>query len=163
MRQPLSFSIAGSGGFHSVAAHRAARYFLGRCDKAISPTRQGLDEAWGYGRVSQCIAKSFYSRIQPNIEIHKRLRWPKPLTKLFASHHGAGTPQQQYEDLKRLVLKFDPQAVLAQFARPQIGLECAEANFLTSGGFFQGISPVFPGVYHSRACKTLPAVRELLY
>ena len=66
--------------------------------------------------------------VQTAIEIDKRVGRPELFLEFFARYDFAWVCQQEQEDLERLVPKFDPQALLAQFAREQVDFEHTKAD-----------------------------------
>jgi len=64
------------------------------------------------------------------IEVDKRVGWPQTPFKFFARNDFAGFFQKQSQDLERLLLQFDFDAVAAEFAGPRIKFVNAETNVL---------------------------------
>ncbi len=57
------------------------------------------------------------------VEIHESVRGPKLFLEFLTSYDIAGVLKQQGQDLERLLLNANSQAMLAQFASPKIKLE----------------------------------------
>jgi len=64
------------------------------------------------------------------IKVNEGVGWPEGLSKFFAGHEFAGAAQQNCQNLKRLFLKLDLHAALAQFEFAQISLKGTEAEYL---------------------------------
>src|SRR4029450_4990554 len=81
--------------------------------------------------------------VEAVIEVHERIRGPKPAPEFLAGHQLAWSGQQHGEHLKRLLLKPDPDTALPQLASLKIGLEDAETNGARNGpALLHGRSPV---------------------
>src|SRR5712692_7873593 len=93
-------------------------------------------------RIAQSVTQPLDCRVQAHVEVHEGIRRPELLLEFFSRDDLTRMLQQQRQDVKRLVLKLDLQAVLAQLARTQIELECAEANPSGWGGYLQGGPPI---------------------
>ena len=80
-----------------------------------------LDESRRVRAVSQRVAKLPHGAIDGVIEIDEGVVWPKVLLYLLASDDLTGVPEQEQQDLPRLVLKLDSDPKLAQF--PGAGIQ----------------------------------------
>jgi hypothetical protein len=101
---------------------------IDRRNKTISSLRQSLDEARGLGVVAEHNTQAVDCLIQAVIEINVEIVRPQSLSEVVANEDLAGTFPQCEERLKRLVLQFEPYAVLAQLARSGIRFEDAKAD-----------------------------------
>src|SRR5208337_5555704 len=97
-------------------------------DEAISAAGQGFDEARARCGVAQRIANFVYRGVEAVIEVDEGVGRPNLCAQLVPRHDLAGILQQGAEDLKRLFLKSDTGAVLAQFSGDQIDLKNAKAQ-----------------------------------
>jgi hypothetical protein len=68
----------------------------------------------GSRRIAERETKAIGRGIQPALEIDEYLRRPQPPAQLFARDHLAGAFRQRAQDLKRLALKFQPDAMLSR-------------------------------------------------
>src|SRR5258708_17463103 len=84
--------------------------FRHRRHEPISPSRYGLDEARGCGRVTQHIADLVDRGIQAVIEFDKSISRPQSGSQLVAAHDLAGPFDQERETAERLVVQFESQA-----------------------------------------------------
>jgi hypothetical protein len=107
--------------------------------------------------VAQSVAEPLDCRVKAHIEVHEGVCGPELALQLFSGNDLTGVFQQQRQDLKRLVLKLDLQAVLAQLARAQVRLKRAEADPSGLDGYFQGGFLELPGVYHFIELDGMPS------
>ncbi len=84
-----------------------------RRDEAISASRQRLDKSGVIGGISQRFAQLVDRRVQTVVEIDEGIGGPVLITQFFASDHFARPLQEDGEDVKGLLLKLDPHALLA--------------------------------------------------
>src|SRR5207237_374751 len=98
--------------------------------KAVTGARESLDISRMIGRVAQCQAKTVDGSIDAALEIDEGILWPKPAAQFIARHHAARIFEQGTEDLPRLGLKADTNALLAQLSGLQIHLERSELDEL---------------------------------
>src|ERR1039457_4742108 len=101
--------------------HRAAHLFHRR-HETISESRPRFDEARIARRIAQRAPQSVHGGIQAAVETHVHAG-PKKLRQIVAHHQLAWSLQQEFENLKRLALQFDADAVFAQFPVFEIHLE----------------------------------------
>src|SRR5439155_12751581 len=98
--------------------------------KAVTGARQSLDISGMIGRVAQCQAKTVNGGIDAALEIDEGVLRPKAAAQFIARHHAARIFEQCTEDLPRLGLKADTNALLAQLSGLQIHLERSELDEL---------------------------------
>jgi len=98
------------------------------CDKPVSAPRQCLDKPGIVGGVAQRLAQFVDRRVQAVIKIDESIGRPDRRAQLFPGYYLAGMLQQQREHMEGLLLKLDPYALLAQFARPQVKLKRSEVQ-----------------------------------
>src|SRR5438552_2270054 len=99
-------------------------------EKAIAAASHGFHKARTFRRVAESFADFVDRFVEPMIEVDEGVRGPEPFLKILASNNFAGIQHKHREDLKRLFLKPDALAVLAQFAGPEVHLENPEAEAL---------------------------------
>ena|SRR5438046_2932573 len=90
---------------------------IDRCDKAVSAACERLDKAWIGRRITQHFANLVHSSVQTVIEIDERIDRPKLLPQVITRNHAPGIFEQYGEDLERLFLQAELDAVLAKFSR----------------------------------------------
>ena len=88
--------------------------------------RQRFDVTRFVGGVIQGIPKPANGGIQPSVKINKCAFRPQLHAQLVAGYEFAGALQQQLQNLKRLILKFQADAVLAQLERIEVSDKTAE-------------------------------------
>src|SRR5262249_24557068 len=99
-----------------------------RSQKPVSATGQSLHIARTLSRVTQGLAQAIDGCVDTVVNVHKGIARPKLLPELLASDNLTCVLEKNYEHLKRLILKFDLHALLAQLAGLQVGLESAKAQ-----------------------------------
>jgi hypothetical protein len=107
--------------------------FLDSTDKPISPLGKRFDQARGFGIVPERFAQFLHRVIQALIEVDEGVGGPDSPLQLFAGHNVTGALKQCAQELERLNLQFDPEAVAMQFARPEPDFEITEANDFLCG------------------------------
>ena len=83
---------------------------------------------WIVRRVTQGFAQAADGIVQAVFEFDERILGPEPLLKLISGDHFAGMLKESEQELERLLVKFDSDALFAQLSRPGIHLERAETN-----------------------------------
>ncbi len=96
--------------------------FRYRRQKAVSAPMQRLNIARRFGGISERRTQFRHGFVEAAIEVDERVGGPKLLTQLFPGYELARTLQQQREDLERLFLEFDSDAVLAELGGTKIRL-----------------------------------------
>ena len=71
---------------------------------------------------------STYCGVQASLKIHERVLRPQPRAELLSRHHRARFLDQRPQDLQRLGLQFDADALLAQFTGIDLELEHPEPD-----------------------------------
>lgn len=82
-------------------------------DESVTPPRQRLNVMRRIGLIPQRLPQLLNCGIQTVIEVDKRIRCPEPLPQLFARYQLSRLLQQNFEDLDRLPLKLQPNAIFA--------------------------------------------------
>ena len=96
--------------------------------KAVAAAAKGLDEARILRRITQRLADLVDGFVEPVVEVDEGIRRPKRLLEFLSCDHVAHVLEQHRQDLKRLLLELDLQALLAKLARSKIDLESPEAD-----------------------------------
>jgi hypothetical protein len=76
----------------------------------------------------QSLSQFLDGSVQADFEVHEGVGSPEFPMQLLSCDQLARVFKQQDQNLKRLVVKFDLHAFLAQLARTQINLKNAEPN-----------------------------------
>ena len=97
-------------------------------NKAITVSRQGLNEARTPPGIAQGFAQAHHGVIHSVIKINERFAGPETFAKLITGDYLAGFFQKYRENLKGLLGQLQTQAVLAYFKRLEIDLKNAAAN-----------------------------------
>jgi hypothetical protein len=119
-------------------------------NESIASLGQGLNDARSIGRIAQRFAQALDCVIESVVKIYKRIRRPDLALQFLPSDHLARLFQKSLEDLERLLLQFDSNALLAHFARAQVHLEVVEPEDCAGWG----------NTLHGR--PTLIPVREIV-
>ena len=98
-------------------------------DKPVSFAWDGFNVARGVGVVAQDVANLLDSGIQAMFEVNESSFGPELLAKLFPRDEFAGMFEQGTEDVERLVLQFEVDAVLTEFGNLDGKLKRAEAVY----------------------------------
>ncbi len=88
---------------------------LHRTKKPVAFARERLDVARVGGRITQGLADLVDRRIETLIKIHECVAAPEPLAYFLPCHDAALCFEQHDENLKRLLLQLDSNAILTQF------------------------------------------------
>ena len=83
---------------------------------------------WIVRRVTQGFAQAADGIVQAVFEFDERILGPEPLLKLISGDHFAGMLEESEQELERLLVELNADALLAQLSRLRIHLERAEAN-----------------------------------
>ncbi len=113
----------------ATARVRRAREHVVEREKPVAAFVHGLDEARHFGLVAERDAQPSHGRVQAVLEIHERAVRPEPrgtAPPVLTTSPGRSSSARQ--DPERLFLQGDPDAALAQLARPQVHLEGAEPD-----------------------------------
>src|SRR5215471_4188823 len=95
--------------------------------KAVAVSRNGLNITGTVGGISQRGPQLGHGFVEASVKIHEGLRGPQPLPDLLPRHQVARMLHEEGEDLKRLVLEFYTDPVLAQLGRFEVHLKRAKA------------------------------------
>src|ERR1700682_2926417 len=128
-------------------------FFLDRGNKAVATTRKRLDEARVFGGIVQSFTEPHDCRVEAVIKVDEGVAGPEAALQFFASDHFPAVFQKDGEDLTGLFLELDANAVLAEFAGPEVKLVNAEAHRVCRyGGLFHGVVCGREGEYNP-ACR----------
>ena len=97
-------------------------------DEPVPPTRDCFDVARGFGRIRKCLAETCDGCVKSPVEIDHGSVGPDAANQLFPTDNFTGTLEKAGQNLKGLYLKPDAEAVLPEFSRCEIDLECAEPD-----------------------------------
>ena len=95
------------------------RFRVMHCDggnKSITAPVERLDVTRCFGRIAQRDSEFVHRPVQPSIEINEGMVRPKGVPQLIAGHNLTWVLEQEEKKVEWLVLKFDAEAVLAQFS-----------------------------------------------
>src|SRR6516162_6423600 len=101
---------------------------IDRCDETVPSPRHGLYEPWVVRVVPENAPDLLHSSVQGMVEIYKRVHGPYRPAQLLTGNHLACMFEEQRQNLERLPLQAQSNAVLTQLPVLQIGLINAEAN-----------------------------------
>ena len=101
---------------------------LDLADEAVATLRQRLDIARCIGFVAERLAQFLDRRVQAVVEINERVGGPEALANLLAGDQLAGLLQQDFENLDRLALQLQPDAILTELSALRVELEGAETE-----------------------------------
>jgi hypothetical protein len=116
------------GGERRVESTRRLRGWLNRANEAIAAARNGFDEAWCIGVVTQDATEFFDGCVEGMVEIDERVLGPDALTKFLARDQYSRALKQSRQDLKRLTLAADAHAMFAKNTSLKIELENRKTN-----------------------------------
>ena len=94
-----------------------------RRDEAIASPRQGLDEAWVFGGVSQSVPEPFDGGIQTVIKIDEGIGGPEPGPQFLTCDDLPRLFKKQAEDLEGLFLQANFGVLTPELAALQISFE----------------------------------------
>ena len=129
--------IGGSGSARSTAAPSGTASTVpwdgasdrpDRRDEAIAPARQRLDEPRVLGRVAEHLAQLLDRRVEGVIEIDEGVGGPEPLAHRLAGDHLARALEEHHQQLKRLLLQLQPDALAPKLPRLEIDFEGPEPD-----------------------------------
>jgi len=103
-------------------------FLLDRGNKPVATTRKRLDKARVFGGIVQRFTEPHDCRVEAVIKIDEGVAGPEAALQFFAGDHFPAVFQKDGEDLTRLFLELDANAVLAEFAGPEVELVNAEAH-----------------------------------
>src|SRR5262249_5461818 len=83
-------------------------------DEPVATARHGFDETWALGDIAEAIAQPVDDRVEAVVEVDERVRLPQPAAQLLARYDLTGPLEQRHENLKRLLLKPEPDPVFSQ-------------------------------------------------
>ena len=101
-----------------------------RGDEAIATSRQGFDIARRLPVVAEGFPQFIDGFVQAVLEVHEGVCGPELQTQVLARDQLARPCEQQGQNLKRLFLKLDSEAMLAQLTRGSIQLKDTEPDNL---------------------------------
>jgi len=79
------------------------------------------------GRIAERLPQPVHRGVQPVVEVHERVGGPEVLPQFIAADDIAATAQQEQKDVEWPAAQLQRAALLAEVARPAVGLEQAEA------------------------------------
>ena len=94
-----------------------------RRDEAIASPRQGLDEAWVFGAVSQSVPEPFDGGIQTVIKIDEGIGGPEPGPQFLTCDDLPRLFKKQAEDLEGLFLQANFGALTQELTAFEISFE----------------------------------------
>ena len=86
---------------------------LNRTNESVAALRERLDEPRLLRGVPQSFAHSFNSVVEAMLKIDERIGRPQALLKFVSCNYITPAFKQQFQDVERLVLKLDSDAVFA--------------------------------------------------
>jgi hypothetical protein len=89
---------------------------LPSCNEAISATRYGFDESWGFCRVTESFAHSFDRIVNTVIKIYEGVGGPDTPLEFLARNESAGGFKKYLKNLQRLLLQADSCAAFTQLS-----------------------------------------------
>src|SRR5262249_4601360 len=95
-------------------------------EEAVPAPSNGLDEPRARRRIAERLPDPVDGFVYPVVEIDGGVGGPQAVSKLFPGDGFARSFEQHYQNLKRLLLKSEPRALLPQLAGSKIDLEYAE-------------------------------------
>src|ERR1700722_11812615 len=113
-----------------MVEHRA--YVCHRCNKAISTTRESLDEAWIVGGVAEGFADLIDGCAKGVVKVADSVFTPQERLQILAGDDLARPFEQGGEHLEWLALQLDLTARLPQLSRLQIRLVESKGDFRTA-------------------------------
>ena len=118
--------------------------------EAVTATRNSFYKARTLCGVAESLADFADRFVEPVVEIHESVCGPQLFLKLLADYDLAGVLKQHRQNLKRLFLKANSQAVLAQFAGAKVQLENPKAEPRAEVKVFlhKEVNAQRKGVYH---------------
>src|ERR1043166_3811943 len=116
--------------------------------ETVSPPSDGLHEPGACCRIAKRLPNPIDGFVHPVVEIDEGVWVPQAVTKLFPSHGFARPLEQHRQNLKWLLLKSEPHALLPQLAGSKIQLEHAEPEPDGSAGFWHEKADRQSRVYH---------------
>lgn len=90
--------------------------------------RDGFDKSRAFGRVAKGFAKAADGVVEAVFELAERVPRPEPLLQLLSGDNFPGMLEQSQQNLQRLFVEFDADALLAQLPRRRIHFERAETH-----------------------------------
>ena len=104
-------------------------------DETISATRHSFNEAGGFRRIAKRFTQTVDRRIHSVVEVHKGVRRPQLLAKLFARNHFTGSLQQHAENFEWLPVELNSHPALAELTGAQVYLKHSKSdNSAARGG-----------------------------
>src|SRR4051812_18123034 len=100
----------------------------GRNEPVATP-RYGFHKPGILRRIAQRIPHFANGAVDCVVEIDKGVAVPELLLDLFPGDHFARAIDQEGQNLEWLLLNFDANAALAQFAQPEVQLEDAKMKY----------------------------------
>jgi hypothetical protein len=97
-------------------------------EKTITALRNRFDVTRGFGFVAQGFAQALHRIVDTLIEFDKGIGRPKALLKFLSGDELAGFFQKNQQHRKRLILKLNADAMLAQLPRAGVELEDPEPH-----------------------------------
>ena len=79
-------------------------------------TRNGFDKSRAFRRIAQGFAKPADRVIQTVFEFDESVPWPEPFLKFLPSDDLSGMFEEREQNLQRLFVEFDADALLTQFS-----------------------------------------------
>ena len=96
---------------------------IDRREETVAVSGNRLDVPRTIGGIPQRRPQLGHSLVQAAVEIHESVSRPKLFAQLFTGHHFSRVFQQEGENLERLFLQLDTNAVLAQFGGARVYLK----------------------------------------
>ena len=107
--------------------HCGERLLNGR-DEPVATSRHGFHKSGIFRDIPQRIPHLADGAVDCIVEIDKGVGVPELFLDLFPRDHFAGALDQEGQDLEWLLLNFDADAALSQFARLKIQFEHSEVE-----------------------------------
>src|SRR6187200_2953714 len=85
-------------------------------EETVPPPRDGLHESWARRRITERRPNPVDGFVHTVVEIDEGVGGPQAVTKLFPRNDVARAFEQHRQNLKRLLLKSEPHALLPQLA-----------------------------------------------
>ena len=109
-------------------------------DEPVTATSDGLHEARARRRIIERVPNPVDGFVHAVVEVDEGVGSPQSVTKLFAGDRLTRPFEQHHQNLKGLLLKSQPHAVLPQFPGSKINLEDAETEADRRTGLGHGMA-----------------------
>src|SRR5882724_3483559 len=98
------------------------------CKQAITAAREGFNKTGVFGGIPEGIAQALDGGVQAMIEVYKGIGRPKPAVHFLPGNNFTGTLKEHGQNLERLLLKPDSDAIAAKLTGAKVCFKGSKAD-----------------------------------